>query len=440
MLGWLRTMGRARTAPAAPRIRSVIADAFLRGDDVASLGGVPSVTGLNISMLTAMQQSAVYACVRIRSRDVARCTPTVLREVSHGNFEIVKNHELSKLFRRPNRLQTWFEFCEQQTMNGLMRGNEYAVKLRDRGGRVTELIPINPDWVSLWEAPGGLLFYQVSRQGLWMMNVLSDEPWMIPQEDMLHIRDLSLNTLLGLSRIALARDTIGLAMAQEQQAARFVGNGARPAGILQTDKMLTEEAAERLRKRWESIHAGLSNAGKTAVLEDGIKFAQVQLTSVDLEFIQQRQMSIREIARFFDVPIHKLQEQDNIPKANMSELNADYVQNTVMSDLARREQRYALEWELADDMSVKFDEGELLRADMKTQVDTARMMLLAGIASPNEARERLGYGPKTGNEEGPDALYIPTNLSPNGSAIDGVAPDGAGRPPAGSDPPPQAGT
>jgi phage portal protein BeeE len=114
---------------------------------IPPLGSVPSATGLMISQATAMAVSAVYACVAIRAKDVARCTPRLFVPNKAGGRDLVTDHVIAKLFARPNRQQTWFEFWQQMMIGYLLRGNAYAAILRDRRGNPVELIPINPDAV-----------------------------------------------------------------------------------------------------------------------------------------------------------------------------------------------------------------------------------------------------------------------------------------------------
>lgn len=392
----------------------------------SALGSMQTASGMLVSQATSLQVSAVYSCVRIRARDVARCTPSLVRIDEDGNEAKVKNHPLAKLLKRPNRKQSWFEFAEQMGVARLLRGNAYAVKIRNWKHEVVELIPVNPDLVQVLESPNGSIFYNVSRAGMWLMAVLDGHPIAIPEEDVFHVRDLTFNTLVGLSNIGMARDAIGLAMGQEQQASRWMGNGARPAGVLQSAKTLSEDAAKRLKANWESLQQGVQNTGRTAVLEDGVEWKPMQLTAVDVDFINARKMQVREIARFFDVPLHKLQENDQAPKATIAELNADYVQTVVMGDVERWEQRFEVDFNLDDEgLSVNFDESRLLRADTKTMRENARAGVLSGLITQNEGRAEIGYGPR----ENADSLLAPVNLAPNGSAIDGHAPDGAGRPP-----------
>lgn len=391
-----------------------------------TLGSTPSASGLLISQGTAMAVSTVYACVTIRAQDVARCTPRLYKRGRDGSRIQVTDHPLAGIFEQPNRQQTWFEFAEQMETAHLLRGNAYAAIKRDGRGRPTELIPVNPDAVLVLESWNGDVFYNVNRIGLWQIAMLREFPPSIAGEDILHIRGLSFNALVGASTIGLARDAIGVAMGLEQQAARWMGNGARPSVVLQSQKTLSEDAAKRLKTNWNQAFSGLNNTGGTAVLEEGLEAKLLQLTSVDLEFLAQRNFSVQDIARFWRIPPHKL-GAEVMRGINVVQVDQDYVNNTVMPDLHRIEQKFNKDFGLArEGLEMDMDETVLLRADITSRYNAARIGLLSGFLSPNEVRAGEGLAPV----EGGDEVFRPLNMAALGSDMTGTAPDGAGRPPA----------
>jgi HK97 family phage portal protein len=422
LVDWTR---RAFSAPTLKAASGVPAQGFL-----PTLGSTPSAAGVLISQATSMQVSTVHACVTIRSEDTARCTPGLWRVLDDGQRELVKakDHPIARLLKRPNRAQTWYEFCEQMEAAVLLRGNAYAVIRRDGRGRPTELIAINPDAVMVLEAADGSVFYNVNRLGLWQIAMLRDFPVSIPAEDIFHLRGLSFNTLVAASRIGLARDAIGVAMGLEQQAARWMANGARPAGVLQTDKSLTKDAADRLKTSWNSLFSGIQNVGATAVLEEGLKWQSLSLSSVDLEFLNQRKFQVEEVARFYRVPPHKLAITDGLRGLNLPQADQEYVNDAIMPALERWEQKLEQVFDLDEEgLEIEFDERNLLRADITTRYNAYRIGVLSGFASPNEVRRSERLPPVDGGDE----VRAPLNLAALGSDATGTAPDGAGRPASG---------
>lgn len=404
---------------------------------IPPLGSVSSASSMLISQSTAMSVATVYACVRRRAQDIARCAPSLYRVEDDGTRINVDDHPLVALFDRPNRVQTWLEFIEQLATAYVLRGNAYAVVLRDGKGKPRELIPVNPDAVMVLEAADGSIFYNTNRIGLFQIAMLRDFPVAIPAEDMFHIRGLTFNSLVGVSTIGLARDAIGLAAAQEQQASRWIANGARPSGVLESDKSLSEDAARRLRDRWEQFKSGIQNVGSTAVLEDGVKWKPMNLSSTDLEFLSARNFQVPEICRFLGVPPHKVFVIDRAASMSIPQQDQDYVNSTIAPDLERFEQKFEQYFGLLDeDINCHFDEGALLRADVMTRFNALRIGVLTGILTPNEARQSEGLQALPGG----DALLVPANTAALGSDMTGSAPDEAGRPEDGTIAKPGVGT
>lgn len=403
---------------------------------IPPLGSVQSASGLLVSQATAMAVSTVYRCVRRRAVDVARCSPSIYEPQEDGSRKTVTNHPLCQLFQRPNRQQTWLEWMEQQEVGYLLRGNAYAAVRRTYRGAAEELIPINPDAVMILEASDGSIFYNVNRIGLWQLAMLREFPVALAEEDVLHLRGLTFNALVGVSTIGLARDAIGLAMGQDQQASRWIGNGARPAGVIKSPKQLTVDAAKRLKATWEEFASGIQNVGRTAVLEEGMEWQQLQLTSVDIEFIQQRNFSVLEICRFFGVPPHKV-FADALARSssqNIAQQDQDYVNSTVSEDLERWEQKFEQYFGLdREGLRVDLNETQLLRADILTRRNAARLGIISGLTTPDEERRAEGL-PAMGGRAA--ELMVPSNTASLGSDASGTAADGAGRPSGGNPPAP----
>lgn len=393
---------------------------------IPPLGSVQSASSLLVSQATAMTVSAVYACVSRVAQDVARCTASLQRAKEDGSRARVTDHPVAKLLVRPNRIQTWFEFARDLTVAVKLRGNGYAAILRDHRGDPTELILINPDAVMMLEAADGSIFYNVNRLGLFQIAMLQQFPVAIPAEDVFHVRGISFNMLIGVSTIGLARDTIGLAMAQSQQQSRWVGNGARPSVILQSPRSLTADAAARLKTQWEQFSSGIQNVGRTAVLEDGIEAKPLQLSSVDLQFIEQMKLTVDDVCRFMDVPPRKIGVPD-AGRAGSAVIQQDqaYVNDSIMPMLTMIEQKFGVTFDLdREGLELDLDEDELLRADPMTRFNIGRIGKLSGLTSTNEFRRKERLPPVPGGEE----IMQPLNMAVLGSDMSGNAADGAGRP------------
>jgi len=394
----------------------------------------PSATGIQINQQTALQATAVMACVRILSEDVSKMTPRLFRKYDKGIHKngarvqvTSKENPLAAVLVRPNDWQTWPEFCRQMEIGYALRGNAYAVILRNRRDEPVMLVPINPDRVSLWQDPNGELFWWVTRSGLHEMHVLRNQPLLVPYRDVFHLKDLSADGLVGTSPIALAREAIGLSLAQEQQYARLMGNGARPSGVLATDQRLTDASAARIRADWENMNAGLANAGRTAILEAGLKWTPLTISSVDLQFLQMRKFQVEEIARIFRVPPHMLGVTERGGLANIVQQAQDYQNNTLTSHTDVWEKRFAFTFDLEDGVElVDFDKKALLKADLTARYNAHRVGVLTGWDTRNEVRIEEGKDPLPNLDE---PIYPSNEIGASGIGSDlGGENPGAGKP------------
>lgn len=368
--------------------------------------------GMAVTQITALQVATVLACVSIRSEDVAKLPVHVYRKRDDGGRTVVTNHPLERVLQCPNDYQSRFEYMEQMMVALMLRGNAYSVILRDGRGRVTSLIPVNPDRVWIYEGPDGQVFYQVARRGMHEMAVLKNEPLMIPAEDVFHLRWMALeNSLYGASRIGLAREAIGLALSQQELAGRLSSNATNLGGVLTTEQKLSKEAAERLSKAWKERKQGLKNAGDTAVLEAGLKWQPLGMTARDAEMIAARQMSVQEIARIYRMPMHKLGVIEKGGGSSLEQMDQDYMNSVVSSDLGRWEAKFDQVFGLsAEGLFVEFDVSGFLRASLQTRYTAYRTGIVGMFLTPNEARRAEGL---PDHPEG-NTLYQPTNVAPIG--------------------------
>ena len=382
----------------------------------------PTAAGVMVNQASAMQVSTVFACVSILSYDLAKLGASIfVGQRNQGQRQKAKSHYLYQLLNQPAPWLTWFEFCGMLQTSVLLRGNGYAVILRNGRGVPYMLVPINPDRVALWEAPDGELFYMVTRSGLHEMAVLRNEPLLIHSDDIFHLKALSLNGLLGMSPIGMARESIGLAIAQEQLASRWASNSAKPSGILTTEQKLSTEAAKRLAEDWKTLNSGLYNAGKTAILEQGLKWQPLAMTSADMEFIAARQYQLAEIARIYRVPLHMLGELTRTTGNSITQQAQEYLNYSLSTWIRMWETRCAFTFDLdPDEMFIEFNVDELLRADIATRYAAHRVALGGtGWMTVNEVRQFEGQG----GVEGGDTVFRPVNTAPLTSDVFSAQPD-----------------
>lgn len=405
-------------------------------DDFGSTGR--SVTGIAVNQYTSLNSTAVMAAARMLAEDVAKLRWSIYRKGKDGSRTEAKDHVLYKLLKQPNNWQNGFEFREMLQLGIILRGNGYAIIQRNNRGQPVALIPWNPDRVLLWTGTNGELFYWLTAHNMHEQALLrrlapqlvgpgSDTGSMIAFEDMLHIRGFSIDGLVGMSPITLAKEAIALSLSQEQQAARWMGQGAKPSGMLTTDQKLTKEGAARIAADVKENWTGLRNSGRVIVGEQGLKFEKFDMTSSDLEFVASRNFQLQEIARMFRIPPHMIGEMSRSTNNNIAQQAQEYINFTLTGYTDRWREKFSSTFDLyEDDLSVEFDYSDLTTADMSSRINNWRIAIMSMMATPNEARVDLGWKPLS--DEGADKLHFPANMAAAGSQSTGNAPDDAGRP------------
>lgn len=388
-----------------------------------------SITGVEVNQLTALNATTVMAAVTMLCEDFAKLTPGIFRLHADKSRSEANDHELYPLLYQPNDYQDYFQFAEMMQFSLVMRGNGYAVRIRNNRGVTIKLIPVNADWVALWEAPDGSIFYRVTPNGLHMMAELRGQPFLIPAEDMIHIRGFSMNGLLGASRIVLAKEAIALSLGYERQAAQYMSQGANNSGVLTTEQKLQPGAAERMGADWKEKKSGLQNAGKILILEQGLKYQPTILSAADAQFIAARNLQIQEITRIFRIPAHMLGDLARSTNNNITQMAQEYINLTMSS--------YTQRWKWVLDVAfglrkqglfIDYDLTQLARADQTARYNNYARGIMGGFLKPNEARIDDGRDPDPkGNE-----LLQPANMSEMGSQSTGTGADGGGRPEEGS--------
>ncbi|MES2562530.1 MAG: phage portal protein, partial [Pseudomonadota bacterium] len=256
----------------------------------------------------------------------------VYRRRPDGGKERAVEHPLYTLLHdAPNDLLTSCEFREMMQSHLCLRGNAYARVVRAGSGVVSYLEPIHPDRVSIFRR-ARTVTYSVQRAEGNGQDILSPD-------EMLHIRGMGPEGLVGYSPITLARESIGLAIATEKHGAKLFSNGARPAGVLETAGQMSKDQLAMVREEWDRTHAGVHNANKTAILFGGLKYSGVSMSNEDAQFLETRKFQVTDIARIFRVPPHKIADLSQATFSNIEHQSIEFVTDCIRPWAVRWEQR-----------------------------------------------------------------------------------------------------
>ena len=374
-------------------------------------GGGQSTAGETVNSRTAMHHAAVFQCSRVLAESIGSL-PISLHVSDGTKRQKALTHAVHKVISEsPNSFQTAVEFWEMCMLHLCFRGNFYAYQVRTGAGKLGELIPLHPDAVSPTQNNDYTITYGVT--------FLDGTVKKVEEQDMFHVKIFSLDGVLGMNPIEYARNTIGLSMALESHGAKMFKQGARPSGVLSTEASLTPAQAKEHSQVWNDAHSG-ENSGKTAVIGNGLKYQQIALSAVDSQWLENRKFQKSDIAAFYRVPPHKINDLEDATFSNIEHQSLEFVRDSLNPYAVKIEQR--IKKSLLNDKDrasghyAKFNFNSLLRGDSSARSQYYKDMIGNGVLSPNEVRALEDLNPRDGG----DSYLTPMNM-----AIDGKLPETA---------------
>jgi HK97 family phage portal protein len=370
--------------------------------------GVPSYSqdaALPVTLDSALQLSAVWACVRLISESVASLPLNVYDKDSKTGVKTVNTeHPLSKLFngnRNPNKWQTRQEFFETLTYQLVLTGNNYTAIERDSRGEIISLIPLMSEQMEVTLDDNNNIMYRYTDGN--NVRIYSDKTiWQ---------NKLFGNGIIGLSPLGYARNSIGIGQAAEKSVAKIYKNGGKPSGVLTIDKVLTAEQRKAVKENFSGVVEG--NDNRLFTLEAGMQYQQVSLSPQDIELLASRRFQIEDIARFFGVPSVLI--NDTSAGTTWGSGIQQIVQGFYKLGLRPYLERYEasikarlLKPEERHRMEIEFDFNSLLRPDQSERIKAGKEAVQGGLLTPNEFRNSEGWM----SQEGGDDLLVQRQMVP----------------------------
>ncbi len=382
------------------------------------LGAIQNNSFQQLDPETALEVSVFYACVSKISKDIAKLPIDFKKhELNEDDVPIEINaprHPISKLLNvKPSTFDTTLPYTFKETILGwaLRYQAGYAYIERDDAGLPISLDMIHPTRVSLMINPRtkNIIFKVASGN-----SANGEKPIKfvnIPEENMFYIHGFG-NGQNGIPITDAAKEALGIAKAGQQFNAKFFGNGLQVSAVLETPLTIDRDVKDEMKAAWKTeFGANGSSQGGIAILDADLKYKVMQMNSTDAELLTTRKFQIAEIARYFDMPLHKIQEMANSTFNNVENQNIDYVTDTLTPWMVRFQQEIRMKLLPAQSpFFAEFNAWSLTKGDLKAQGDFYQVLLggsnTPGIAKPNEVRRLIGLNPIEGGE----ILYAPLNL------------------------------
>jgi HK97 family phage portal protein len=344
-------------------------------------------SGTPVTYSTAVGLPAVAACIRLVSETLASLPLMVYRGELASKRRASDAWQYGLLHDTPSSEATSFDFILDVASSIESCGNAFIFKVKSTG-RVVELHVIDPDTVRMTRDPDtGDKLFELFTGG--KVNEYGTDTVM-------HIRGpvLKGGQIAGFSPISLFMTSLGVALAQEEFVGRYFRNDARPGVVLTFPGTVTREQAREWSEVWNSDHAGVGNAHRTAVLGAGGDVKTIPVTLGDAQFVESQNFSLAQIARMFRVPLALLDAQATHP-SNTEQESLNFLNFSLLPRIRRIERAFRADPDLfgGGDLYPEFFVDEFLRTDAKTRAEVLHSQVQDGVTLVDEARAEMGRPP-----------------------------------------------
>lgn len=341
--------------------------------------GRASASGMRVDADSAKRIAAVLACVGIIGRNVGMMPFRVYTDTESGK-KTVPNHPVYQLLGvRPNDRQTPYEFFQMMQGHVELRGNAFAEIIPGTRSSVEQLIPMHPDRVTIDQLSTGRLRYVYD-------DPLTKEKRPLLQEEVFHLRNWSDDGVAGQSTVAMGCDVFGTALAEQDYAARFFHNDARPGGIIEGTNFRDKEAEDRFRASWQASQTR-SNRHKTAILPAGLSYKEIGVKPSDAQLLDARKFSRIEICSIFGVPPHLIGETEKTATyASVEQFNIMFAVQCLLPRIVMWEQAIQRDLILQPRFYPKFSLAALLRGDTASRYAAYHTAIGDGWLSQDDVR------------------------------------------------------
>ena len=332
----------------------------------------------------AMRLSAVYACTNIISNSIALLNAKVVKDVDGEKVEF-KAHPLNKILNlKPNDRYNHFNFIKLLFESLILNGNGFALIERDDRLKVKALHLIDPEFVQpLIQGDGTVKYIVAGVDGA------------VDASNMIHLFMHADQYMNGISVIKYGDMVLSSAYDVEKTSDNFFKGGGGMLGVIRSSAPLTRQQKEEIGISWREAMVNTGHGG-VAILPQGLEFQSISVSPEDSELLSARQYSTIQICQMFGVSPWKIFDYSHALYNSLEQADLSFIQDTIMPYVRLFEDELSRKCVLPSEVGkvfVEYNFEALLSADMKTQAEYYKTLIVNGVLSINDVRQKLGYAP-----------------------------------------------
>jgi HK97 family phage portal protein len=376
---------------AAPKIRASLENPSTSLSQFIDYGEKSTTAKISVTEEKALSVGTYFSCVKVIAETMASMDLEVVEKVGKATRANTSHNNYWLLHAQPSPYYNRFEWVQAMLIWATNWGNGYSKIKRDRFANATELQIIPSYEVTPKMTERGKLYYEWEYE---------NKTEIIMSDDMIHLKNLGTNGLIGYSTATLQRESLANSIAKQQHEGAFYSNGAKASGVLMTPGNLGPKEQANLKGSFEKATEGAKNRFKTIVLEEGVKYQQLTIPQNDAQFLESKKFDQTEICGWFRMPPHKVGILDDANYSNIESQDRSFAKDVAVPWAIRFQQeldrKLFFEAERGKFMT-QFNLDDLIKGDIKTRYEVYNQAVQAGILKPSEPREAEGW-PMEGTE------------------------------------------
>jgi HK97 family phage portal protein len=364
-----------------------------------------TVTQIHVSEEGSLAIATVFACVKVIAETMAMMELEVFKRNGKTKSADITHSIYPLLNRDPSPLYTRFEFIETMMCHVLLWGNGYSKIIRNKFGEPKELRILLPWEVTPKITERGRIFYEIRYDNGPSEVILPD--------NIIHLKNLGTNGLVGMSPIAIQRENMANAVAKQQHEGAFYANGAKASGILMTPGTMGSKEQTNLKSSFEKATEGPKNRFKTIILEEGVKYQQLTIPQNDAQFLETKKFDQTEICGWFRVPPHMVANLTDANYSNIESQDRSFAKHTMAPWTTRVQLEFDRKLFFEDERGIwlsQFNLDDITKGDIKARYEAWNTGIQAGFIKPKWATESEGW--PTDNAPEQDQFFMNGTMRP----------------------------
>lgn len=360
----------------------------------------------------AMKIAAVYRAVNLISNGLAIMPMHYKRWNAALRYFVMDETDTGQRINfmigtQPNDRMDAFHFWKQVVCQILLQGNAYIVPERNMYGEPERLILCTP----------GTVTYDVFMNNYYITDTYNGVFGWYGARDIIHLKNMSFDGYVGVSTIYYAAKTLGIAATGDEETLKRFATGGRFKAILSNNNTVQgfgKYQDKQLEGAAVDMNAALRSGQDIISLPGDVKPTPISMSSADMQFLDSRKFTIREIARIFNVPAAKLMDDSNTVYGTAEANNLAFYSEALQPIISDIEAEFRSKLLGPDQYRTRkycFDISNLFALDRKSQAEWMKSRLQTGVASVNDLRREMDAAPV---DDGDD-VFVSVNLAPLGS-------------------------